>query len=71
MSMQEPTGRLGCPQESTWSDFTVGRMPLARQSELAEHLQHCEGCRNTVARVGEADADDSLVRRLRRQRDDR
>jgi len=52
-----------CPSRDAMRDYLVGKLPDAPSDALAGHLESCLGCQAELATL--ADADDTLVARLR------
>ena len=52
-----------CPDRQQLSDYLVGKLPDDASDALASHLESCPECQAGLATL--ADADDTLVARLR------
>ena len=45
---------MGCPDETTLSDFLVGLLPEARRQEVLAHVEGCAGCQRALAAGGDS-----------------
>ncbi|WP_375772610.1 serine/threonine-protein kinase [Archangium gephyra] len=45
---------MGCPDETTLSDFLVGLLPEARREEVLAHVEGCAGCQRALAAGGDS-----------------
>jgi tetratricopeptide (TPR) repeat protein len=45
---------MGCPDETTLSDFLVGGLPEARRQEVLAHVEGCTGCQRALAAGGDS-----------------
>jgi len=45
---------MGCPDETTLSDFLVGLLPEARRQEVLAHVEGCPGCQRALAAGGDS-----------------
>jgi eukaryotic-like serine/threonine-protein kinase len=62
---EEPMSRTDCPSPETLAAYTLGDLPEAELSAVAEHLDHCTDCEEQASRLdGMADPVVSQLRRL-------
>ncbi|WNG56618.1 tetratricopeptide repeat protein [Archangium gephyra] len=45
---------MGCPDETTLSDFLVGLLPEARRQEVLAHVEGCAACQRALAAGGDS-----------------
>ncbi|AKJ02528.1 serine/threonine protein kinase [Archangium gephyra] len=45
---------MGCPDETTLSDFLVGLLPEARRQEVLAHVEGCASCQRALAAGGDS-----------------
>ena len=57
-----------CPPSDLLADLFAGRLEDDSAAALADHLDECTGCRDTLDSLGSADTVDPLIAGLRRAR---